>query len=123
MTVTKEELLERTTSLLPAIASRARQSEEQRRPHDDSIRELFDAGVMQSLVPQRCGGHELGLDTLAGVGRLVSSACLSTGWVTAFYLGHNWMLTKFSEQVQREVFADRPFALTPIQPSPNVEIK
>ena len=123
MAVTKEELLERTTSLLPAIASRALESEEQRRPHDDSIRELIDAGVMQALVPKRFGGHELGLDTLAGVGRLVSSACLSTGWVTAFYLGHNWMITKFSEQVQCEVFADRPFALIPIQPSPNVEIK
>jgi len=78
---------------------------------------------MQTLVPRRFGGHELGLDTLTAVGRAISSACMSTGWVTAFYLGHNWMLTKFSEKIQLEVFADRPFALIPIQPSPNVTIK
>ena len=38
-------------------------------------------------------------------------------------LGHNWMLTKFSEQVQREVFAERPFGLIPIQPTPGIEIR
>src|SRR5262249_55058259 len=59
---------------------------------------------------------------LTAIGRTISSACVSTGWVTAFYLGHNWMLTKFPEQVQREVWADRPYGLIPIQPSPNVQI-
>jgi len=123
MTVTKELLLERVNALLPAIAARARESEADRKPHADTIKELIDAEIMQTLVPRRFGGHELGLDTLTAVGRAISSACMSTGWVTAFYLGHNWMLTKFSEKIQLEVFADRPFALIPIQPSPNVTIK
>ncbi|MDA0823679.1 MAG: hydroxylase [Proteobacteria bacterium] len=123
MTVTKEELLERVNGLLPAIAARAEQSEQDRKPHPETIKELIDIEVMQTLVPKCFGGHELGIDTLTAVGRAVSSACMSTGWVTAFYLGHNWMLTKFSEQVQREVFADRPFGLIPIQPSPGVVIK
>ncbi|MFT4584099.1 MAG: 3-hydroxy-9,10-secoandrosta-1,3,5(10)-triene-9,17-dione monooxygenase [Gammaproteobacteria bacterium] len=123
MTVTKEELLERVNGLLPAIAARAEQSEQDRKPHPDSIKELIDIEVMQTLVPKCFGGHELGIDTLTAVARAVSSACMSTGWVTAFYLGHNWMLTKFSEKVQREVFADRPFGLIPIQPSPGVTIK
>ena len=121
--MTKEILLEQVAAQLPGIAARAQASEAQRRPHDDSIGALIDAGIMQMLVPKRFGGHELGLDTLAGVTRAVSSACLSTGWVTAFYIGHNWMLTKFPEQVQREVWAERPFALMPIQPSPEVRIK
>ncbi|MFT4562091.1 MAG: 3-hydroxy-9,10-secoandrosta-1,3,5(10)-triene-9,17-dione monooxygenase [Gammaproteobacteria bacterium] len=123
MTVTKEELLERVNGLLPAIAARAEQSEQDRKPHPDTIQELIDIEVMQTLVPKCFGGHELGIDTLTAVARAVSSACMSTGWVTAFYLGHNWMLTKFSEEVQREVFADRPFGLIPIQPSPGVSIK
>ncbi len=121
--MTKEILLEQVAAQLPGIAARAQASEAQRRPHDDSIGALIDAGIMQMLVPKRFGGHELGLDALAGVTRAVSSACLSTGWVTAFYIGHNWMLTKFPEQVQREVWAERPFALMPIQPSPEVRIK
>ena len=123
MPVTKENLLEQVAAQLPGIAARAQISEAQRRPHDESISALIDTGIMQMLVPKRFGGHELGLDALAGVTRAVSSACLSTGWVTAFYIGHNWMLTKFPEQVQREVWAERPFGLMPIQPSPEVRIK
>ncbi len=123
MSVTKEELLERVNSLLPAIASRSQQSEVDRKPNDDTISELIEIEVMQALVPSCYGGHELGLDTVMEIGRAIGSVCLSTAWVTAFYVGHNWMLTKFSEKIQREVFADRPFALIPIQPSPNVSIK
>ncbi len=123
MAVTKEELLERVNSLLPAIAGRSQQSEADRKPNDETIKELIDTEVMQALVPACYGGHELGIDTLTAVARALGSACLSTAWVTAFYIGHNWMLTKFSEKIQREVFADRPFALIPIQPSPNVSIK
>ena len=123
MQITKEALLERIAAQLPGIAARAQMSEAQRRPHDESIGALVDTGIMQMLVPKRFGGHELGLDALASVTRAVSRACLSTGWVTAFYIGHNWMLTKFPEQVQREVWAERPFALMPIQPSPEVRIK
>lgn len=123
MTISKEVLLERVNAIVPAIAARAAESEAQRRPHADTIQELIDAEVMQILVPKCFGGHELDLDTLSAVVRAVSGACMSTGWVTAFYIGHNWMLTKFSEQVQREVFAERPFGLIPIQPAPGITIK
>lgn len=123
MSMTKETLIERVTALLPGIAARAHESEQQRKPHAESIRELVDAEIMQSLVPKCFGGHELGLDTLAAIARAVASADMSTAWVTAFYIGHNWMLTKFPEQVQREVFAERPFGLIPIQPAPGISIK
>ena len=123
MTVTKEVLLERVIALLPAIAARAEECETDRKPHDDTIKELIETEVMQTLVPKRFGGHELGLDTLAAVARAISSACMSTGWVAAFYLGHNWMITKFPEKIQLEVFADRPFGLIPIQPSQGIKIK
>ncbi|HCU88681.1 MAG TPA: hydroxylase, partial [Gammaproteobacteria bacterium] len=64
MSVTKEELLERVNSLLPAISARSQQSEVERKPNDDTIRELIETEVMQALVPACYGGHELGLDTL-----------------------------------------------------------
>ena len=122
MSLTKPALLECVNAALPGIAARAQASEAQRHPHDESIAALIDCGIMQTLVPKRFGGHELGLDALSSIARAVSSACLSTGWVTAFYMGHNWMLTKFPEAVQREVWAERPFGLIPIQPSPGVSI-
>lgn len=123
MGVTGEELRERVTALLPAIAARAAQTEADRRMHDDTLRELIDADIMRALVPKRFGGHELGLDTIAAITRALGSACLSSAWVTAFYLGHNWMLTKFPERGQHEFFADKPYTLAPIQPSPALEIQ
>lgn len=120
---TKQELLERVESLLPGIAARASECEGARKPHDKSIQEIIDSGVIQALVPKRFGGHELGLDTLSEVARSVSSACMSTGWITAFYIGHNWMATKFPEKAQEEIFADRPFGLIPVQTSPTMEFK
>ena len=117
------ELLERVNALLPGIAARAQQVEADRRPHDDTIRELVDADIMRMLVPKRFGGHELGLETLTAVGRALSQSCMSTAWVTAFYLGHNWMLTKFPEKAQKEFFVEKSYTMAPIQPSPTLEIK
>jgi alkylation response protein AidB-like acyl-CoA dehydrogenase len=118
-----EELLERINALLPGIAARARQAEVDRRPHDETMRELVDADIMRMLVPKRFGGHEMGLATLTAVARMLSRSCMSTAWVTAFYLGHNWMLTKFPEPAQKEVFAEKSYTMTPIQPSPMLRIK
>lgn len=123
MTVTSEELLGRVRELLPSIAARARASELERRLNDDTLNELIAADVFRALVPKRFGGHELAVDTLTSIARAISTVCMSTGWVTAFYIGHNWMLTKFPEQAQREVFAERSFTLSPIQPSPELEVK
>lgn len=116
-------LLERVDALLPAIAARAQQAEANRVPPDDTIRELVEADIMRMLVPRRFGGHELGLDALVAVGRALASSCMSTAWVTAFYLGHNWMLTKFPERAQREFFADKPYTMAPIQPTPALTVK
>ena len=116
------ELLERVSALLPGIAARASQAEAARQPHADSIRELIDADVMRMLVPKRFGGHELGLDCLTATARSLASACMSTAWVTAFYIGHNWMLTKFPLAAQEECFAEKSYTLAPLQPSPALEV-
>ena len=123
MSTTKEQLLDRVNAILPQIAANSASAEKDRKPHDDSIKALIDCGIMQTLVPKCFGGHELGLDAHADIVRAVSSACVSTGWITAFYLGHNWMLGKFSEAAQKEVFDERPFGLIPIQPSPTIEAR
>ena len=122
-TMSRHELLERVNGLLPGIAARARQAEVDRRPHDETIRELVDADIMRMLVPKRFGGHEMDLGTLTAVGRALSQSCMSTAWVTVFYLGHNWMLTKFPEQGQKEFFAGKCYTMAPIQPSPMLRIK
>ncbi len=48
---------------------------------------------------------------------------MSTGWIAAFYLGHNWIVSKFSERAQSEVFADRPFGLIPVATAPTMQVR
>ncbi len=86
---TAAELIGRARELAPGIAARAVETEANRSPHDDTIRELVDAELMQTLVPSRWGGHALDLDAHRQIVETVSAACVSTGWILAFYRVHN----------------------------------
>ncbi len=73
-------------------------------------------------MPKRWGGHELDLKTHVEAMEILAGACLSTAWITAFYIGHNLMVCRFDERAQAEVFADRPFGLIPAATAPTFEI-
>ncbi|UGT61844.1 acyl-CoA dehydrogenase family protein [Nocardia asteroides] len=112
MTITPNELLDRVRDLVPAITERAQKTEENRAPLDETITDLIDSGVLATLTPKEYGGLEFGLDVAADIVRTLSAACPSTGWVTSFYIGAAWRVNIFTEQAQREVFADKPYTLT-----------
>lgn len=122
-TIRKEELIERAEALLPSIAARTGYAQENRTLHTDTVREVQEAGLLETLVPKKYGGHELGLDAMTDIARTLSTACMSTGWVMGFYVGHNWMMTRFSEKAQKEVFADSPAQKIPGQIKPTIKGK
>src|SRR5690606_27871095 len=64
------------------------------------------------------GGAELDLDTFFEVALVLGEADASHGWVMSFYIEHVWMLTQFPETFQKELFADRSYALAPAMLSP-----
>lgn len=121
MAVTDLQLIERAKALVPAIRARAEETERLRRVHDDTIRELAEAGIFQMFVPRRWGGAEASLDTMRAVVEIISAACVSTGWITAFYIGHNIYVTRFSEQAQEELFGPRGYVLMPAATAPDME--
>jgi alkylation response protein AidB-like acyl-CoA dehydrogenase len=108
-----EGLLERVRAVVPLIAERAFDAEQRRKPDDDVIEALAATGVFRAFVPRRFGGYEIDLDLFVDVGIAVSEACPSTGWVTTFYMEHNWLLQTFSEALQQEVFSRQPWVLAP----------
>jgi 3-hydroxy-9,10-secoandrosta-1,3,5(10)-triene-9,17-dione monooxygenase len=112
-------LLERVRAIVPLVASRARDAERQRKPDDEVIEALKASGVFRSFVPQRFGGYEIGLELFVDIGVAVAEACPSTGWITTFYMEHNWLLHLFSEELQQEVFGAAPFILAPGSVNPN----
>ncbi|GAB2833013.1 flavin-dependent monooxygenase [Actinocorallia aurea] len=121
MPITHDEAVARARDLAPGIAARARETEELRKPHDASIAELVDAELIPILAPKKWGGHELGLDTHRAVVETISAACMSTGWILDFYIGHCVFATKFSERAQAEFFDGKPYLLAPATTSPTTK--
>ena len=94
-------LLDRVREVVPLIAERAAEAEEQRKPDDDVIEALKRTGVFRAFVPKQYGGYEIDLELFMDIGVDVSEACPSTGWITTFYMEHNWLLGMFDEELQR----------------------
>ena len=117
------ELVGRARDLAPVIAERAADAEAMRRPPDETIRELIDAELISILVPRRWGGLQGSLHTHREVVEIISAACMSTGWILAFYSGHNWMALKFSEEAQAEFFDGKNYALIPVTTAPTIRIE
>ena len=76
-------LLARIRALVPLVAERAADAEQQRKPDDEVIEALKASGVFRSFVPKRFGGYEIDLELFLDVGVALSEACASTGWITS----------------------------------------
>jgi alkylation response protein AidB-like acyl-CoA dehydrogenase len=114
-------LLERVRAVVPLISERAATAEEQRKPDDDVIEALKRTGVFKAFVPKGYGGYEIDIELFLDIGADVSEACASTGWITTFYMEHNWLLGMFEEDVQREIFSAQQYILAPGTVNPTGE--
>ena len=106
-------LLERVAAVVPLVRASAAEAEAQRRPLDEVIEALEATGVFTAFVPARYGGLELDLPTYVDIGLEVAKADASMGWITTFYMEHNWLLTMFAEELQDEIFGSQPYVLAP----------
>lgn len=119
----RDVLLEKVRALKPAIGARAAETEALRRPHDETMRELAEAGVMHMFTPRRWGGSEADIATMLEVVEEISSGCMSTGWIAAFYIGHNLLMAKFPVKAQEEMFQDKGYCLAPAASSPTMSAR
>ncbi|MER6633222.1 3-hydroxy-9,10-secoandrosta-1,3,5(10)-triene-9,17-dione monooxygenase oxygenase subunit [Streptomyces sp. NPDC000987] len=104
-------VLEKVRALLPAVAERARATDEEGRVPEETVRELADAGVFRMLQPRPFGGQEADPVDFYEVVRALSAACCSTGWITSVLGVHPWQLGLFAAEAQAEVWGDDPDAL------------
>lgn len=119
--LTADGLLDRVRAVVPLIAERAADAEDQRKPDDDVIAALAATGTFKALVPERFGGYELDLDTFFDIGVAVAEACPSTGWITTFYMEHNWLLGMFTDEAKAEAFGTEGYVLAPGTVNPSGE--
>jgi GTP cyclohydrolase II len=108
---THDELLARVDALIPRLRERAGETEELRRIPAPTIAELKAAGVVQMLAPKAVGGFGMGLETYVQVVRRLAQGDASTAWSVGHLVEHVWMLARWPQQAQDEVFANGPAPL------------
>ena len=108
---THDELVARVDALVPNLRARAGETEELRRIPAQTMAELKAAGVFQMLAPKAVGGFGMGLETYVQVVRRLARGCVSTAWSAGHLVEHVWMLARWPQEAQDEVFAGGPAPL------------
>jgi 3-hydroxy-9,10-secoandrosta-1,3,5(10)-triene-9,17-dione monooxygenase len=104
----RERFFSRIQAVLPEINARAAETERLGRIPDDIIRALTDASVFRAVQPRQWGGLELDLASFYEGMIRIGSACGSTGWVASVVGIHPWQIALFSNEAQRDIWADDP---------------
>lgn len=108
---THDELVARVEALIPNLRERAVETEELRRIPAETMAELKSAGIFQMLAPKAVGGFGMGLETYVQVVRSLAQGCVSTAWSVGHLVEHVWMLARWPQEAQDEVFAAGPAPL------------
>src|SRR4051812_19524080 len=101
-----EEAIAIARELAPNIRQRADATEAARQVADESIAELIDSGLFGIATPRRWGGSDLGYEAWIRVTAEIAAACPATGWVFGVLLGHSWLVARFPDEAQEEVFGN-----------------
>ncbi|MEL6983974.1 MAG: acyl-CoA dehydrogenase family protein, partial [Actinomycetota bacterium] len=113
-----EEALAWARSMVEPLAERATETERLRQLPEATMAEAMSADIFKLVVPREHGGWGLGLRTLVNVPRILAQGCVSSAWTLSFLVLHNWFIARGPEELQRDVFAKRPFALIPFPLAP-----
>lgn len=103
---TLEAYLAAARSILPVLKAHAAQTRLQRRPADESVAAIVEAGLSGIMRPAMFGGPGLELSDMVAVGSVLGEGCASTAWDYVVWEVHCWMAGMLPEQGQHEFFAD-----------------
>lgn len=107
----REAFKARVRAVIPAIASRAADTERERRIPAETMSDLRQAGFFKVVQPQLFGGYEQDFDLLAELIQDIGAACASTAWVCGLVAAHQWLLASFPITAQHDVWDADPNAL------------
>ncbi|MCR2783270.1 MULTISPECIES: hypothetical protein [unclassified Microbacterium] len=101
-------LLSRAEELVPLLRETAAEAETLRRLPDRVIDAFEAAGFFTAMRPVDTGGSAIDFGTFIDIVRTLSRGDASAGWVGAFLLSHNWLLSRLNTQAQEEIFGAGP---------------
>lgn len=106
--ISRQVLLDRARGLIPALKSRARQTEIDRRVSAETIAMFRDADLFRVLQPKRFGGFEYDFGLLLEIIVELGRGCASSAWVYGLGAVHQWLIANFPIDAQEEVWGDDP---------------
>ena len=110
-TVGADALIARARDIAPSLATRAAQTEADRRVPQSTVDLFIAAGFFRALQPARFGGYELDYGTQTRIAAELAVGCPSSAWVYGVLASHSWMLGMFPAEAQADVWASDHNAL------------
>jgi 3-hydroxy-9,10-secoandrosta-1,3,5(10)-triene-9,17-dione monooxygenase len=100
-----QQLIARARAMIPLLAGRAAQAEQDRRLPDSTIADMQEAGLFRVLQPRRWGGYELDMATFWEIQLALAEGHMSTAWVYGVVGLHPWLLALFDDRAASDVWA------------------
>lgn len=91
-------------SVLPILAETTDASEEARRLDDRAAAALKASGLTKMLTPKQYGGFEMSPSAHIWTCAELANVCSSASWVLMVCLAHDYIIGRFPEKCQKEVY-------------------
>jgi alkylation response protein AidB-like acyl-CoA dehydrogenase len=98
-------------AILASLEETSPNSERLRRLDDHAVALLKEAGLARIFTPKRFGGHELTPRHHILACATAARGCPAAAWVLMVCGAHSYVVGRFSESCQREVFGNDPDVL------------
>jgi len=93
-------------AILPRLAATSDNSERMRRLDDDAAAALRESGLARVLTPKQFGGLELSPSAHIWTCAELSHACPAASWVLMVCVAHDYIVGRFPEECQKEVYGE-----------------
>lgn len=106
------DLVAAARGVVPLLADNAARTESGRAVPEANLKAVEGAGLLLLSTPRRYGGFEAPLSSWVAAYSELARGCASTAWVTSLFAVSNWMVGKFGERAQDDVFGSGAGART-----------
>ena len=100
------EAIRRAEALLPQLQAEAEEAERLRRMPDETIAAIDDAGLLWMAAPHAYGGLQAPFRDVVRISELFGRVSGSASWCVALYTAVPYLLAKFDDEVQAEIYAE-----------------
>lgn len=91
-------------AILPRLAATAGKSDRERRLDDDAAAALRESGLSRVITPKRFGGFEMSPSAHIWSCAELGTVCSSASWVLMVCVAHDYIIGRFPEECQKEVY-------------------